>query len=543
MQCSKRRRRHIPSLILVLVLSVAALPALAASGVDDPLDDSGDAFLKRWTAVMMTGGTTYTEAEARDIARHSDLVVAGAATFRDHIDAMRAENPDLTVFGYLNGAFAQENEGSAYPEAWYARDAEGNKITSSGWGNYLMDLNATGWRDNVATRCENWLARNGYDGCYLDMLGVAPLFPGYLSSEPVNSSTGTSWTAEQWMNATSAVAARASDHNDGKLVTGNGLGSGGRYFRASGGTDVLVDATHGAVPEAFLRSGSWGVTKYRSESAWKQDVDMITDVESRGGAALAMTKINRSATQAQKDAWREYALASFYLGTNGGSFFTFHESKSASAITMDHPWERVSIGTPVESYAKRGGAYQRTFTDGLVLVNPTSSAVTVPLSGSYIDLRGISVSGAIALPANSGRVLRTSGTTTEPTTGPTTGNGASAPPWRGRPPTSCCGSCAPPRAGSPRRWTPTATAPRARSTSGPRTSCATCSARRTAPGPRRSSTSPPRAPSSTAVPHCSCATPRRTPHGWPTSGRDSSRPAPTGPDPHATTRWWRPGTA
>ena len=54
-----------------------------------------------------------------------------------------------------------------------------------------------------------------------------------------------------------------------------------------------------------------------------------------------------------------------------------------------------------------------------------------------------------------------------------------------RPPTSCSASCAPPRAASPPRWTPTARAWRASSTSGRPPSWSRCSGRRTAPGRRR----------------------------------------------------------
>ena len=84
----------------------------------------------------------------------------------------------------------------------------------------------------------------------------------------------------------------------------------------------------------------------------------------------------------------------------------------------------------------------------------------------------------------------------------------------GRPPTSCSPSCAPTRAGSPRRWTPTPRASRAGSTSGRPPSWSRCSAPTTAPGPPRCSRSPRPARSSTGGPRSSCSPTPTTPERW-----------------------------
>ena len=92
-------------------------------------------------------------------------------------------------------------------------------------------------------------------------------------------------------------------------------------------------------------------------------------------------------------------------------------------------------------------------------------------------------------PAGSCRTSRRCSTTTRCCCGSTRTGGArpasaAGPPGRpGDAPTGCCARCARPRAGSPPRWTPTARARRAGSTSGRPSSCARSSARTTAPGP------------------------------------------------------------
>ena len=87
---------------------------------------------------------------------------------------MKAANPNLTLLVYLNGSYAQQNQGSAFPDAWYSHTAGGAKITSKGYGNYLMNPASPGWINQVVQTCIAFKADSGYDGCLLDMLGTGP---------------------------------------------------------------------------------------------------------------------------------------------------------------------------------------------------------------------------------------------------------------------------------------------------------------------------------------------------------------------------------
>jgi hypothetical protein len=64
----------------------------------------------------------------------------------------------------------------------------------------------------------------------------------------------------------------------------------------------------------------------------------------------------------------------------------------------------VNIGVPTGSYAKVGSVYRRSFSNGLVLVNPTTSSATVALSGPYTTLSGTVVT-SVTLPPHTGQVL------------------------------------------------------------------------------------------------------------------------------------------
>ena len=119
--------------------------------------------------------------------RHREVEAVDCAGGDGHENA----NPQLKVLVYHNGAFAQKNEGTKYPAAWYARDANGNKVVQTVFGNYLMDVSHPEWVAEVVRQCRAAKASTGADGCYTDMLMTAPLFENYASGgKPINPATG-----------------------------------------------------------------------------------------------------------------------------------------------------------------------------------------------------------------------------------------------------------------------------------------------------------------------------------------------------------------
>jgi hypothetical protein len=170
-------------------------------------------------------------------------------------------------------------------------------------------------------------------------------------------------------------------------------------------------AGDGGFVELFMRAQGAGISAFRKEAEWKMDVDMLADAEARGKTIFTTTKVWVNGTQAQKDQWHRYALASFLLGSSGasvpegGSYFTFLYDHDA---LKTHSWWQNDLGTPIGSYTKTGGLYQRTFTGGHVLVNPTGSTQTSALTATSSSLRTLSgalVTGSITMPPFSGQIL------------------------------------------------------------------------------------------------------------------------------------------
>ncbi|MBV8305382.1 MAG: hypothetical protein JOZ04_14320 [Acidimicrobiia bacterium] len=375
--------------------------------------------LKRWAATNGGGpqAQSPTLAQAIAVATNYSLVLATKDSFPPFLAQMRRANPAMKIVVYLNGTYAQSDQGGAYPAAWYARAADGSQVRSKKFGNYLMDPTSPGWVQSRIQTCNQYLAMSGYDGCYLDMLGNATMGAGYDTATPVNPATRQPWTRPQWIAATSQLGATVTAAEPNRLVVGNGITNGVQYFDpASGPTANLLNGLAGANAQGFIRSESDALTAFRSPAAWKSDVDMLASAGARGRFVMAMTKVDKPGTPAQLQQVHRYALASFLLGTNGSQYFYFSPTGNQDGVNApDTPDDHVNPGMPLAAYtAQPNGAYTRPFSSGFVAVNPTAAAVTVNLGSTYVDLDGHAVQQATLAP-HSGMVF-----TTPPAAAPTT---------------------------------------------------------------------------------------------------------------------------
>jgi len=255
-------------------------------------------------------------------------------------------------------------------------------------------------------RATELLAASGYDGVFLDTLGPAALNPSFVLTLPVDPATGLVWTVGDWVTATAGLAGTIAAAV-GKPVIGNGLRDGPNYFKPGASTRVLLQTGMvGAMAEAWLRGAMNPITKYPKEADWKLNVDALADAGALGGSFLAVTKVWTDGTQEEKDAWYRFAVASYLLGNDGRAYLAF--SYAQGDATVDRPWSHLDLGVPTSAfgaYAKVDGVYQRRFSAGRVLVNPTTSTFTVVLGATYHTLDGTPVT-TVTLGPEGAAILR-----------------------------------------------------------------------------------------------------------------------------------------
>ena len=393
--------------VLTAVLSMAALATVIPVQPAAALPPPGPG-VPVWATDWMKSGSGNTNWDpgrtlALRQAREFDIVIAHEGSYDNHIGAMKGVNPQLRIFVYVQGMFTPDG---SFPSSWYAHNGSGGRIKSEDFGTYLMNPKSSGWRDNRLAECRRDLAISRYDGCFLDSLGPTGVNGQAVTSMPINPATRRVFTRREWLTATETVAERVRSAMSPMPILMNGLVDGPGYFNSSGPTERLLDGATGGMSEAFIRAAGSGAGKYKGETGWRNDVDMLTDVGRRasGGIAFAITKVWSSATASQVASWHRYSLASFLLGYRPGhGYFQF---RSNHELTTPHPYEDVVLGNPTDAYRRVNGLYVRTFQSGKVIVNPTTSSHSISLGRRYKDLSGDYRSGSISLPAHTAQILK-----------------------------------------------------------------------------------------------------------------------------------------
>jgi hypothetical protein len=353
-------------------------------------------FMHHFTPVYMGGHANYTQAQAIALAQQFDVIAGGP--FARYTSAMHLANPALKIVAYVNAAMDTTPNGTAYPASWYAHDGNGNRIRSVGFGNWLMDPTNPQWAPTVANLCSAALSRSHDDGCFLDTLGLGPIHPHYVTSLPVDPATHQVYTPAAWISANTNTVAAV--EKVAKVTIPNGLADGVEYPQ----TSPLLATSHIAMAENWLRVSTAAATAFPTTAEWVADVNMLADAQVHGWDVMTVTKLWINASAAQVTQWHKFTVASFLMGAGGGNAYNFSPAKTNAGMTAVDSYDRAAVGTPIGSYALRNGVYQRSFTNGLSIVNPGSSPVTVTFGTPYTNLDGNTVAQETLGP-NSGDVL------------------------------------------------------------------------------------------------------------------------------------------
>jgi hypothetical protein len=351
--------------------------------------------VRPWAAQWTDHENSLTEMQALADAKNFALVIAHPGPYTDYVVKMKTTNPWLVLAVYVNGTFTFRTD---LPESAYSHDADGDRISPIPFpGTFLLDPSSPYVIDFKKTEATNLLRRSGYDGLLIDCTGLGPLNLSYVNALAINPATGEVWTPQDWLAAVGKLVNEIKTVVLPRPIYLNSLKDGPSYFSPTRPrSSTLTPGIIGSMAETWLREAKAPVASYPSESAWKQNVDMLVDAGSRGFGVLQETRVQVTGTTTQKDAWYKYTLASWLLGNDGRSFF--HFSYRHADATVPRKWHRLDLGAATGAYAKVGGVYERSFSGGLVLVNPTSSAAVVSLGATYTTLSGTPVTSVILAP-------------------------------------------------------------------------------------------------------------------------------------------------
>ncbi len=392
---------------LALLASVLAAPAQAANVAGGAPAAPGGVALT-WTPAYMSDSHDYTSAEATALARTNDIVAGMPVAFDSHVTEMRAANAELVLLAYANATLAAPGNVSGLPESAFAHDTAGRRITAPSFGTYLMESSDARWRREANEQCDDRAARGGYDGCLVDMLTLGVFSKDYVTALPVNPATGSEYTQPQYKAQMTSLAAYYRTQSPGLAHVGNSVENSYRYWQSKLATSrSLANSQPGAQMEDFLRGAGTAVTKFPVVADWLRNIDVIRDMESQGTVGLFTTKLWVGPTAAQTAQWQAYTIASFLMGADGRSYLSFSTSRDKAGVLGTRlPYAMPKdIGTPQGAMVeKASGAWTRSFSNGLSVVNPTTATVTVNLGSPMRTLAGTTVS-SITLAPSSGQAL------------------------------------------------------------------------------------------------------------------------------------------
>ena len=354
----------------------------------------------------------------KDIASHFQIAIDNRYAFNSSaVQRLHQLNPQIKALKYLNATVVGDNEPyyleiKVHPD-WFLLNASGKRVNVyENPHRFPLDPGNSGWQDYIAKKAYERINSSNYDGIFLDVvLPYLKVGLGNFDSKPVNPRTGKEYTSEQWARDQDQKLEKIKKKIGNKLLISNGVGWGKSYYEYNG--EIFFDTVDGIMVEGFVRWGSTPLNVFRSEKDWKSDVDMLKEIDSKVKIVLVYTKFldTLPGTPEQKEDYRLYSLTTFLLGKGVGQFYLVGEIEANEfgttrprVSTVYQPSWGTEIGAPLGDYYKQGGVYQRDFTGGKVLVNPTYNTQTLNLPRPYKTLEGRVVS-EVALAHHTGMIL------------------------------------------------------------------------------------------------------------------------------------------
>ncbi len=158
----------------------------------------------------------------------------------------------------------------------------------------------------------------------------------------------------------------------------------------------LIDSVDGLVDETgFVDYGRYpGVP-----SLFQSALAYMEYVQRQGKTILETAKFSGSLVGDSRDSGLTlsqlaYAIGSFLIGNQGHAALYITPGPYGKVYNFSQI-ERINarLGTSCGSYSTAGDAYIRKFANGIVVVNPSTRSVSVPLGGTYSDVMGRPVRG------------------------------------------------------------------------------------------------------------------------------------------------------
>lgn len=371
-------------------------------------------YIDTWNNIHLEQIFSYNINNAADIAKYYDFVWGAD---QDQLAAFHSGNPNIMLSYYFpfhrdSGTFTNMDLGKSHDLAYW-------KNLHPDWILYQCDRTTPAFEDNNPNMplafsnpaLVDWQVQTyaqpaseaGYDAIAADNVNLENLYGAcgyYQNGKWVQRYTGQSddpqWRADIVSWATRMQSALHALKHPLALVINFGLGS-----IAPNDTYVqqLIRHTDGILDEGSFTNYGNG---YITDDNWVQLVNLIKEVQSLKKPYYSIDEFSTKSLSHDQIQW---ALSSYLMGKDHLATIFISASQQYGS-DLRYPEYNANIGTPEGDMYKDQLVYWRKYSNGLVVVNPSSSSsYSVQISGSYVDSYGNHIGKDLTLQPHSGMLL------------------------------------------------------------------------------------------------------------------------------------------
>ena len=280
---------------------------------------------------------------------------------------VRSLNPSAVIIGYKD-VLAEDptmedwNVVNSH-EDWFYHDLNGNRIQSTTYGFYLMNISSAGWRQHYADYVTQKIALLGFDGVFADD-AWSELWKGVFLTAPELIPDFPDFPTQM-----TSFLSYVKDRIGSKLLIYNGPGN------------TYLSVTDGRIQEDFVYDTARSPLTYISD---------LSSISSMGKYCVSWPHNVRPDTEANF----LFYFSCYLLGANGDhAYFMWLDIWKTSQGYYSQMNQ--DVGNPKGSYyVTSEGLYTRDFDNVKVFVNLSTVSITLVFNGvSYL------------LPANSGLIV------------------------------------------------------------------------------------------------------------------------------------------
>ncbi|MBU4070316.1 MAG: cellulase family glycosylhydrolase [Nanoarchaeota archaeon] len=335
----------------------------------------------RYSSRLWLGNYTPSEEYLDFIAsRYNFNVMPGSGGKIEIIDELRNRSLDINLIHYTNPIFT--NTAISYPEEYYSHSNistnYNNRILSTQFGMYLMNISSLEWRDAIANSTKEIIDLYDYFGVMVDDCGPAIEYRiDFLPDDFVD--------ADKWISEINATLAVIKNKIGGKIMVFNGI-----YHSPAQNSRELLEVADGAIKEGFIFHLASG--EFLTEQYWKILLNwIIEDTQTKYHIANAKFTMNRTVTINE----RMFQFTSYLLIKNENIIYNLDDfaliTGVDNSLVQYYPEMDINLGEPLETYLtveeyfnSSFNLYEREYENGIVFVNPSTAQVTHNLDKNYL---------------------------------------------------------------------------------------------------------------------------------------------------------------